>query len=178
MRARLLAAAAELIPERGWSAVSTRALAERAGVSSSVVHYHYPSIQAVLREAALGLIARLVGELDTVLAGAATAAGAIGELLAAIRAYSGTDPVSLLAIETYLAASRDEQLRAGIAEALAEFRARLGHWLGEHAIPAPEPTAAVLAAALDGLVLHRGLDTDLDSATIDEVLARLVPQDG
>ncbi len=174
---RLLAAAAELIPERGWSAVSTRVLAERAGVSSSVVHYHYPSIQSVLREAALGLVTRLVGELDAVLARADTAAGAVRELLAAIRAYSGTDPASLLAIETYLAASRDEQLHAGIAEALAEFRTRLGRWLGEHTVPAPEPTAAVLAAALDGLVLHRGLDPNLDSTAIDEVLARLVPQD-
>lgn len=40
---RLLAAAAELIPERGWTAVSTRVLAERAGVTPSVVHYHFSS---------------------------------------------------------------------------------------------------------------------------------------
>ena len=50
VRQRLLAAAAELIPERGWSAVSTRILADRAGVTPSVVHYHFPSVQAVLTE--------------------------------------------------------------------------------------------------------------------------------
>ncbi|MFD1052553.1 helix-turn-helix domain-containing protein, partial [Kibdelosporangium lantanae] len=33
VRQRLLAAAVQLIPERGWSAVSTRVLAERAGVT-------------------------------------------------------------------------------------------------------------------------------------------------
>jgi AcrR family transcriptional regulator len=52
VRLRLLTAAAELIPERGWSAVSTRILAERAGVTPSVVHYHFSSIQDVSTSAA------------------------------------------------------------------------------------------------------------------------------
>lgn len=34
---RRLRVAAELIPERGWAAVSTRVLADRAGVTPSVV---------------------------------------------------------------------------------------------------------------------------------------------
>lgn len=53
-RAKLLAAAAALIAEVGWNAVSTRLLADRAGVRSGLVHYHFESLQTVLRRAALG----------------------------------------------------------------------------------------------------------------------------
>jgi AcrR family transcriptional regulator len=63
VRDRLLAAAAELIAEKGWGAVSTRVLADRAGVGSGVVHYHFDSTQAVLVQAS-------VGALRTALAGA------------------------------------------------------------------------------------------------------------
>lgn len=44
VRRKLLTAAVELIPERGWNAVSTRLLAERAGVAAGLVHYHFPSL--------------------------------------------------------------------------------------------------------------------------------------
>jgi AcrR family transcriptional regulator len=40
-RARLMDAAAELIAERGWGAVTTLIVAERAGLRPGLVHYHY-----------------------------------------------------------------------------------------------------------------------------------------
>jgi len=45
VRRRLLDAAAELIPELGWSGVSTRVLAERAAVTPGMVHYHFASLR-------------------------------------------------------------------------------------------------------------------------------------
>ena len=68
VRQRLLAAAVELIPERGWTAVSTRVLAERAGVTPSVVHYHYSSLQALLREAVVGAMRQTFSDLVAVAA--------------------------------------------------------------------------------------------------------------
>ncbi|HET6287357.1 MAG TPA: helix-turn-helix domain-containing protein, partial [Amycolatopsis sp.] len=56
VRRRLLEAAVALVPERGWSAVSTRILADRAGVTPSVVHYHFPSLQDLVIEAVLGVM--------------------------------------------------------------------------------------------------------------------------
>ncbi len=53
VRLQLLSTAAELIGELGWNAVSTRILAERAGVTPGLVHYHFPSLQALLRDADL-----------------------------------------------------------------------------------------------------------------------------
>ncbi len=174
VRARLLDAAAELVPERGWSAVSTRVLAERAGVTPSVVHYHFPSVQALLVEAVLRAMRGVVEALDPVLDTAATPAELVGLMAASVEGYTGTDPVSLLFVEAYLAAGRDETLRDGIGALLAGFRAKLGQWFAGHGVPDPEGTAAVLIAAVDGLLLHRVLKPDAVPPTAAAVLRRIV----
>jgi hypothetical protein len=89
-------------------------------------------------------------------------------------AFTGTDPMSVLFVETYLAATRDPRLREAVAGVIAEYRDRLGAWLREHGVPDPETTAAVLAAAMDGLVMQRALDPTLTTASIRPVLVRLV----
>ena len=62
VRAELLAAAADLIPEVGWTAVSARMLAERAGVAAGLVHYHFAGLPALLRDAALTRMRVVVDE--------------------------------------------------------------------------------------------------------------------
>lgn len=174
VRQRLLAAAVELIPERGWTAVSTRVLADRAGVTPSVVHYHFPSLSAVLNEAVIGLMRQVFGELDAYLDRARTPAEAVDALLESTGQYTGADPMSLLFTEAYLAATRDERLREQIADVVEGFRRRFGRWLGERGVPAPDETAAVVAAAVDGLLLHRGLGAGPDARSAAAVLRRLV----
>jgi AcrR family transcriptional regulator len=174
VRQRLLAAAAELIPERGWTAVSTRTLAERAGVSPSVVHYHFLSLPALLRESVVSLMRRVLAELDTFLDTASTPSDAVDAMLASVDQYTGADPLSLLFIEAYLAATRDEQLREQLAAVVGSFRQRFGRWLGERGVTAPDDTAVVLTAAIDGLVLHRGLLPGPGAGSLAAVLRRLV----
>ncbi|MGW0484136.1 TetR/AcrR family transcriptional regulator [Nonomuraea sp. NPDC003214] len=173
VRKRLLNAAVELIPERGWAAVSTRILAERAGVTPSVVHYHFPSLPSLLREAATGRMRELLAGLNELLEGARSPGDAIGTMLASAEEYTGADASSLLFVEAYLASTRDDELRGRIAELVAEFRQRFGGWLERHGVPAPFETAAVLAASVDGLLLHRGLGLKADD--LSAVLRRLVP---
>lgn len=174
VRQRLLSAAAELIAERGWTAVSTRVLAERAGVTPSVVHYHFSSMQALLREAVLDGMRRAMDEFDTTLATADTASDLVDAMLAAVDSYSGDDPMSLLFIEGYLAATRDELLRDEIARVIEGLRVSFGRRLAERGVPAPEDTAAVLLAALDGVLLHRGLGSGPGATAAAAVLRRLV----
>src|SRR6202035_740458 len=47
-RDRVLAAARDVLLERGFAQTSTRAVAERAGVRLSLVHYHFGSKQQLL----------------------------------------------------------------------------------------------------------------------------------
>lgn len=174
VRQQLLTAALELIPERGWHAVSTRQLAERAGVAPGLVHYHFDSLPALLRVAAVGAMRETVSEVEDVLTEATDAATGLDLMLRALDDYTGTDPTSLLFVETYLAATRDEALRADLADVLAGFRDRLTHWLDGIGTPDPANTAAVLAASIDGLLLHRALHPDLTARAVSPVLLRVL----
>lgn len=174
VRQRLVAAAVELIPQRGWTAVSTRVLAERAGVTPSVVHYHFPSVQSVLVEAVLGAMRAVSGGLGPALAAAGTAEAVVEAMVAAVRQYTGTDPMSLLFVEGYLASTRDDTLRAGIAAVLAELRGVIADRLRELGVADPDGTAVVLGAAIDGLLVHRAVAPDATPAGVAAVLRRLV----
>lgn len=172
VRERLMNAAAELIPERGWAAVSTRILAERAGVTPSVVHYHFPSLSSLLNEAATSRMRELLAGLNDLLENTRSPADAIETMLTSAEEYTGADATSLLFIEACLASARDDELRERIAGLVAEFGQRFGGWLEQHGVPAPFETAAVLAASLDGVLLHRGLGLKANAPSA--VLRRLV----
>jgi AcrR family transcriptional regulator len=174
VRVRLLAAAAELIAEVGWSAVSTRTLAERAGVAAGLVHYHFAGLPALLREAALTRMRAVLDETGSELLTSPDPAVGLRRLLVALDAYPGRDPTSTLFIESCLAASRDEQLRVGLAELVQDYRHRLVEWLQAAGDDQPARTAAVLAAAVDGVMLHRGVAGGLGSAEVLPVLVRMV----
>ncbi len=173
VRERLRRAAVELIAEQGWRGVSTRSVAERAGVGAGLVHYHFASLEALLREAAVGVLREVAGGLDELLDGAADPPDAVRLVLGSLAEVSGRDPVSVVFVETYLAAARDPALRADVAAVLAGFRHRLAGWMAGHGVADPERTAAVLAATVDGLLLHRGLDPGLTAQYAGPVLDRM-----
>jgi AcrR family transcriptional regulator len=174
VRLRLLSAAAELIAELGWNAVSTRILAERAGVTSGLVHYHFPSLQALLREAALGMMSDLLSTAEAIFENARTVDAGVDMMLGSLDVYTGRDPTSLLFTETYLAATRDETLRVELVALVEDFRRKLARWLGAHGVSTPDETASVLAAAIDGVMLHRTLNPELTSSLVAPMLRRLV----
>lgn len=166
-RHSLTTAAAQLIGERGWTAVSTRLVAERAGVRPGIVHYHFPSIRALLTEAATRAIEQTVQATIPALENA-TPDQIIDALTSSVDAHTGTDAASLLFSETYLAAARDPELRAALSAILARFSALLAERLGDPG------AAAVLAAVIDGLILHRALNPGLRAGELRPVLRRLL----
>jgi AcrR family transcriptional regulator len=174
VRQRLRRAAVELIAERGWRAVSTRLVAERAGVGAGLVHYHFASLDALLREAAVGVMRETASGLDALLDSAPGPRELIAVLLGVLDGFTGRDPVSTAFLETYLAATRDPALHADVAAIITGFRDRMAGWLAGHGVADPEAVATVIGAAVDGLVLHRGLDARADPAALAAVLGRLV----
>jgi AcrR family transcriptional regulator len=173
VRRRLVQAARELVPERGWAAVSTRTVAERAGVAPGLVHYHFASLQALLAEAAVGALRDVAGGVGALLQRSRTPGELVDLLVAEMDRYTGTDPASLLATETYLAATRDPGLRRELVTVLEDFRDLIARRLREHGVPEPEATAAVLAAVVDGVLLHRAL-SPLPGGAVAAVLRRIV----
>ena len=164
-RSRLLDAARELLTERGFSGVTTRAIADRAGVNNALVHYHFGSKTALLTEAALAELSdeidtpvRLLREAPSVGAGAAAAIEWIGEL-------DVTEPRVRLLVELTIEALRDPSVRPVIGQTLEAVRADLAGVLaarGDVDDTLAGPLAAVLTALFDGVMLHRLVDSDLD----------------
>lgn len=178
VRARLLEAARELIGELGWNAVSTRILAERAGVRSGLVHYHFESLQALLCHAALEEMRQMLDGTAAILTEApGSPADAIDAMLVELDRHDGSDPASLLFIETYLAATRDRDLHRRMSALVAGFRDSLTDALTRAGHPSPRDAASAVMAVFDGFILHKALDPDLSAARIAPLLRRITSTD-
>ncbi|MFF9652209.1 TetR/AcrR family transcriptional regulator [Streptomyces sp. NPDC014622] len=173
-REKLIDAAASLIPELGWDNVSSRRVADRAGVNLGVVHYHVNSIAELRRIAAIRRIrAFFEGPAREALL-ETDPRTAIGNLLNSLSASGPRDPELLLLFESLVAAGRDDRLRKEIAGSLAELRTRLLEWLTEQGAAAPAAAAVTITAAIDGYLLQRALDPSLEPDLLIEALASLV----
>lgn len=178
-----MAAAAELIAELGWGRVTTRAVAERAGLPHGSVSYHFRGKQELLTEAAMFAFARAVppeefAALDGV-------EGLIGLIAAEVADRDAIDPVlSRLMFEAMREAERNPALRERMGTMLALYRemmvqaVRAEQQRGTVFAGAPADAIATLLGAVgDGLLLHALLDPGLDvQAALDALRALLVPR--
>ncbi|GAA3690235.1 TetR/AcrR family transcriptional regulator [Nonomuraea antimicrobica] len=173
-RERLLGAAVSLIGEVGWNRVTTRMAAERARVAPGVVHYHFSSVTDLLIAASLESIRDLMGRLLERLAGQSDLDTGVDWLLREVAAYPGDDSASLLMVETYLAATRIPRLHDELAALVLGFRRSLAAWLAERGCSDAGAVAALLGAAIDGLILHHHLDRSLDVAALAGPIRRML----
>ncbi|MBN0044737.1 TetR/AcrR family transcriptional regulator [Streptomyces actuosus] len=178
-RARLLQAAAELIVEDGWGTVSTRRVADRAGVRPGLVHYHFRSVDNLLVEAALQTMRQEVDGLLSMLRGGADTGTGLEFFLDLVARYAADSETTALFSEALLAATRNERLREELAGALGECRSALTDWLAaQTGDPEAEAVSVLLLALLDGLVLHHLIDPRLRRVPLEAALRRLAGLDG
>lgn len=182
-RARLLAAAAELIAELGWGRVTTRAVAERAGLPHGSVSYHFRGKQELLIEASLEAFRGAIpvsafAEMDTVEA-------LLGFIEAEVGEPGSVDPVlSRLMLEAMREAEREPLLRERMGGMLREYRELMVRTIRAEQERgrafdgvSAEAIATMLGAAGDGLLMHVLLDRDVDVAgAVDALRALLAPR--
>jgi AcrR family transcriptional regulator len=178
-----MAAAAKLIAELGWGRVTTRGVAERAGLPHGAVSYHFRGKQELLIEATMFAFERAV-PFDE-FAARTTVADLIGLVAAEVADREAIDPVlSRLMFEAMREAERDEALRERMGAMLGEYRRmtvqavradqKRGAVFGG---APPQAIATLLAAVGDGLLLHALLDPDLDVAgALDALHGLLTPR--
>lgn len=180
-----MSAAAELIAEGGWGRVTTRAVAERAGLPHGAVSYHFRGKQELLVDATMFAFERVipVGEF----AALSSVADLIGLIEAEVADREAIDPVtSRLMFEAMREAERDQTLRARMGAMLHQYRELMIHAVAadqaRDAVFATAPAdalATVLAAVGDGLLLHALIDPDLDvRAALDALRALFEPRPG
>ncbi|HEX6872485.1 MAG TPA: TetR/AcrR family transcriptional regulator [Micromonosporaceae bacterium] len=154
---RLLEATVECLVEHGWAGTTTTLIAERAGVSRGAQLHHYPTKAALVMAAVAHLAERRAAEIraeaeplrDAPVVGRVSR---VVDLLAA--AFTG--PLYLAAIELWVAARTDPELRA----ALVPLEARVGrelHRLAVTLLGADESRPGVRQAVQATLDLLRGL---------------------
>ncbi len=184
-RRRLLSAAASLIVERGWSAVTTRAAAERAGVNQALVHYHFGSIGNLRREAVMArLMPEVQGLIDELL-DERPLTDSIHRVMRVIDRFDLQTETGVLMAEAMLQATRDP----AVAEAMGGVMGSWGELLDPRLkvaqergvirrdIPA-ERLTPVIASFLDGLLIQRMADPALDVSAVADTLIRLLSPPG
>ncbi|GIJ78060.1 DNA-binding transcriptional regulator, AcrR family [Micromonospora phaseoli] len=154
-QARLLEATVECLVQHGWSGTTTTVVAARAGVSRGAQLHHYPTRTALVTAAVAHLTERRAEELRTeaeALPAGPSRLDRVVDLLAA--AFTG--PLFVAALELWVAARTDAELRA----ALLPLETRVGremHRLTVELLGVDERQPGVREAVQATLDLLRGL---------------------
>jgi AcrR family transcriptional regulator len=186
-RDRILHAACELIAERGIGGARIAQIAKAAGVSTALVHYHFQTREALLRETldyAFDLASAVHLRPPDENGNGGSAAQRLADVVE--QSLPTSDPGRRewkLWAELWLGAARDESLRPIAAQMYGRYRAWIaaaiaeGIAAGEFAAVDPAETADLAMALIDGLGLRVLLgDPSMPLHTarerIGEVLAR------
>ncbi|MEV2275583.1 TetR family transcriptional regulator C-terminal domain-containing protein [Nocardiopsis sp. NPDC049922] len=173
-REELVEAGLALLVEGGWPAVTTRAVAARGGTNMGLIHYHFGGLPALRLE-----IARRAGDavmmpvVEALLA-APDARSVLDAMRTVVPRVTGDERVVRLSVELIVGAMRQPELGDALRAGLREARGQIADWLGTLNPHWPAErrtgTATLVAALLDGMMLHHLLDAQL---SIEPALAAL-----
>ncbi|WP_406386051.1 TetR/AcrR family transcriptional regulator [Streptomyces sp. NBC_01618] len=170
-RERIIDAALDLIADEGVAGVSHRKVAARAGVPLGSMTYHFQNMDELLREAFTRFAATIADVFEQRLGAAATPDEAREAVVDLVHHLSGGDQRQLvLTHELYTLAARQPAYR----ELTREWMRQSRRILEQHFTPA---TARRLDALIEGLSIHRALDTEPhDRALTAEAIARITAE--
>ncbi|CAK7287772.1 TetR/AcrR family transcriptional regulator [Streptomyces sp. RM1] len=171
-RQRLLEAAVACLAEHGWAGSTVAVVAERAGVSRGAAQHHFPT-----REDLFTAAVEYVAEERSSALRALFPEGAAGDRRAVVAALVDlyTGPLFRAALQLWVAASNEEQLRGRVTE----LEARVGretHRIAVDLLGADESRPGVRETVQGLLDMARGLGlanvlTD-DTARRERVVAQ------
>lgn len=165
-RDRIVAAALDVIAERGVAGATHRTIARAADVPLGSTSYHFSSIDELLAAAFTVLAEQVAGTLEERMRAAPDRDAALDALARHLSAdLMGDERLLVMAVELYVAAARRPGLRA-VTQGWMERSRRA---LELHFDPV---TARELDALIEGLVLHQSLSTD--PMTPDQVRHALI----
>jgi AcrR family transcriptional regulator len=164
-RPAILAAAAEVIRERGLENARVSDVADRVGTSAPTVLYYFATKAELLKEALISAEERYYEDLERQLADIESAGARLVKIVGGGAAEGDYD--AALWMEVWARALRDPDLAATRAELDGRWRrtiaevVRYGQKRGEFAAGDPELFAVMLASLLDGFAVQIALgDTE------------------
>lgn len=167
-RDRIVRAATELVAEQGVAGTSHRKIATRADVPLGSMTYHFESLDEVLRE----VFGRFASSVSDRFEERMTAARTRDEARRAVVALIHDDVFGsqrdlVLTQELYTLAARDPAYR----DLTREWMRRSRRALERHFAP---DTARQVDALIEGLTLHRALDTEPHDRALTEDAVRRI----
>ena len=178
-RPAILAAAAEVIRERGLENARVADVAERAGTSAPSVLYYFASKAELLNEALTSAEERYYEDLERELAEIESARERLVKIVGGGAGEGDYD--AALWMELWAKALRDPQLAATRAELDGRWReaiaavVRYGQERGEFGPAEPDGFAVLLASLLDGLAVQIALhDGDVTPQRAEELTLAFV----
>jgi TetR/AcrR family transcriptional regulator, transcriptional repressor of bet genes len=157
--------------ELGYSAVTVRKIAARAGLSVGVLYQHYPNKDALL----LAAFERSMVHVRASFAVAASA-GSSGQLSVLVRAAAATVREHLSFWQLGYAARHQPEITRALGPALSnwtdEIRSVLSALLRTAGAEEPELDALALFAQIDGMCVHFALAPD--SYPLEAVAERII----
>ncbi len=166
-RLRLLAAAQEVVAREGWSGATSRKIVDEAGVNLALINYHFGSkrdlLYAALDEATV--------ELEAVSGSGAPSSHALVEGLAELDGI-GSNRAGRVVLAAVVEATKSAALASVVRHHLKRFRATTALLIG----PGSHESgyATLIAAAFDGLLLHRLIDPETDVSAAAQALADIL----
>ncbi|WP_109211992.1 MULTISPECIES: TetR family transcriptional regulator C-terminal domain-containing protein [Microbacterium] len=165
--AEIVAAATAIAREHGLSALTLRAVAERAGVASGLVAHYQPSMDDLVARVYTDLVEEEVRDVERVVAAAADPAAQLGALIETLM-DGARDELTVVWVEGWAMARRSEALAVAVRgqmqrwQALVEGIVTDGCRAGAFSTAEPGDVAWELIGMIDGLnaqSLARGTDT-------------------
>lgn len=154
-RKRLLEAAIECLAELGWAGSTVAVVAERAGVSRGAAQHHFPTREDLVTAAVEYVTEERTARLREHLADLPTGPGRTQAVIELIdRMYTG--PLFRAALQLWVAASADEQLRARVVPLEAHV-GRETHRVALELLGVDESAPGVREVVQATLDLARGL---------------------
>jgi len=163
---KLLTAARDLIVEQGWSSVSSRAISARAGINLALINYHFAGKKNLLE----AMVDRAVTEITTSYIPAEAGSDLSSFMSSSLRMVPGMvkDPNVRVLAMAMLEATCDEEIASAVKRNLSAFRRLIEDIAHANGLPDSKVSglATLLAALLDGIMLHFLLDptTDIEDA--------------
>lgn len=156
-RDALLAAAVELVAERGVNGVTHRAVAERAGLPLSATSYFFASIDDLVAEALRTFLMQTTERIDAIsdqVRGQGLAPAQVADLL--VEALLAVPESGILAqFEGYLESCRRPETPAAIKRAVLALEELAETMLAAAGAARPSEGARAFVALIDGFALNR-----------------------
>ncbi|GAA4932950.1 TetR family transcriptional regulator [Streptomonospora halophila] len=173
-----MAAGLDLLAEGGWPAITARAVAERSGANTGLIHYHFGGLAGLRRDVARAGTEQVLEPFAEALLERGSVGEVLDELARIIPASTDDDRAMRIAVELVVGAQREPDLCDVLRDELREARGRIAdrvaalypHWGPRRCTGA----AVLVTALLDGLVLHVMADREVPVGAASEALRDLL----